>query len=179
MCTQGGYPANTSCIHFGANQEISLTDAGAILTAMEFLQVLVFFICVMVLQGQTYSVQAKSAKTITAISDYSIMVKGIPPDTTQAEIVEHFNRLYPLDKPDHRGRPPLEGARPVATSEHNKDESLIGTWIAECVLHKAIGSFISSFKDKQHVTEKVRANSIQHCIQLICLFLSCIVAEPR
>ncbi len=92
----GGYAANTTCIHFGYNNELSIGDAGSILTAMEFLQIAVFFVAVIYLQKQVFSVRAKSNNLVTAISDYSITVRNIPPDTTEAQLIKHFNDLYQL-----------------------------------------------------------------------------------
>eukprot|EP01034_Spumella_vulgaris_P032925 gene32925-40642_t len=49
----------------------------------------------------------------------------------------------------------LADARPLETTEFNQDGMLVGTWVAECIIHKSIGAFISAFKDKQHVMEKL------------------------
>ena len=33
-------------------------------------------------------------------SDYSVLVRGLPKDVTEAEILQHFHGLYDLGKPD-------------------------------------------------------------------------------
>ena len=61
--------------------------------------------------------------------------------------MKHFSDLYALDKRDWRGRPVVEDAVPVdncANSGGNKIH--MHTWVADCILHKGIGGFISSFK---------------------------------
>ncbi len=82
--------------------ELSITDAGSILTAMEFLQVAVFMIAVFYLQGKVFSVAGQSAKLVTAISDYAVVVRDIPPDVTELELVTHFNGLYSLATNDYK-----------------------------------------------------------------------------
>jgi hypothetical protein len=75
QCFSGSYAANTTCIHFGNNNELSISDAQSILTAMEFCQLAVFFIAVFYMQSRVFSVAGRAAKTVTAISDYSIIVR--------------------------------------------------------------------------------------------------------
>lgn len=50
----------------------------------------------------------------------------------------------------------MESAQPVREL-HNSggNELFLGTWVAECVLHKGIGAFISDFKNKAHVMDKM------------------------
>ena len=44
----------------------------------------------------------------TTTSDFSVEIyKGLPPDTTEDEVLEHFSSLYCLDKVDIRGRPAI------------------------------------------------------------------------
>ena len=38
------------------------------------------------------------------LGDYAAVVRDIPADTSVDEIIAHFNALYPLDKPDWKGK---------------------------------------------------------------------------
>jgi hypothetical protein len=48
--------------------------------------------------------------------------------------------------------------RPVVNAENSGDRSYVGTWVAECIIHKSVGAFISSFRDQQHLMEKLKKN---------------------
>lgn len=51
-------------------------------------------------------------KETTTASDYSVLItSGIPKDVRVEELIEHFDRLYFLDKPDHLGRPTVKTLR--------------------------------------------------------------------
>lgn len=38
--------------------------------------------------------------SVITASDYAVFVQGLPRDATEEEILEHFNQLYDLRKPD-------------------------------------------------------------------------------
>jgi hypothetical protein len=104
---------NDTCIHLVGDTELPLSAAGTILTFFEMLQILVFFLTVGYLRWRTTSISSELSKSMTSVTDYSIMVQDIPTDTTADQLISHFNGLYPLDKMDWAKRPPLAGARPV------------------------------------------------------------------
>eukprot|EP01038_Epipyxis_sp_PR26KG_P012379 gene12379-16606_t len=145
--------SNETCIKIGGSIEISLIDAGGIMTACEFLQVIIFLLVMFHLYRKVISIEGK--KLDTAISDYSIQVKGIPSNTTEKELLHHFSNLYQLNKPDWRGRPALEDASPVDSFENCGNPVTLNSWVAECTVHKKIGKFISAFKNQQHLMEKL------------------------
>lgn len=153
-CTAGAYAFNDTCIHYGES-EINVTDAANIMTAMEFIQALVFIFGIVYLQNKSFSVSGKASKLQTSISDYSVMVHNIPPDTKDWQLLQHFSDLYALDRVDWKGRPAIEGAHPVQQCDNTNNPMHLNTWVAECTLHKGIGSFITSFKDKQYLMEKL------------------------
>jgi hypothetical protein len=153
-CTSGSYAYNETCIHYG-DSEISVTDAANVMTAMEFIQIFVFLFGILYLQQKVYSVSGRAAKTQTSISDYTVEVHNIPADTKDWQILQHFSDLYALDKPDYKYRPAVDGAHPVVDCDNTGNAMHCGTWVAECTLHKGIGPFISSFKDKQYLMEKL------------------------
>eukprot|EP01031_Cornospumella_fuschlensis_P033830 gene33830-40931_t len=151
-CESSSYATGEVCLHINDN-EISMTDAANIITAMEFLQIVTFFIGVVYLYMKSVSVTGRTAKSATCISDYTIMVTGIPTDTSDQELIDHFNKLYQLKEKDFMNRPALEDAQPVDNTGYTDEAYLRGTWIAECVVHKGIGGFISAFKSKQHILQ--------------------------
>ncbi|RYY88734.1 hypothetical protein EON63_01905 [archaeon] len=53
---------------------------------------------------KSVSVTGRTAKSATCISDYTIMVTGIPTDTSDHELIEHFNKLYKLNEKDFMNR---------------------------------------------------------------------------
>jgi RNA recognition motif-containing protein len=153
-CTGSGYAAGETCLQINGN-EVSMSDAANVITAMEFLQIFVFFIGVFHLYRKALSVTGKNSKADASVSDYSVMITGIPADTTEEELITHFNNLYKLDEKDYKNRPPLEGAEPVSDIGNTGDSRFNGLWIAECILHKGIGDFVSTFKNKQHIMERM------------------------
>lgn len=106
-------PTNGTCIHLPNDMELSLTSVGSILTASEILQTFVFFCTLWHIRRKMVSFDEEMSREITSIRDYAIVVHRIPNDTTIEHIISHFSKLYPLDKEDWAGRPPLFGARPV------------------------------------------------------------------
>jgi hypothetical protein len=111
-CTVNIATPGSTCIHFYGN-EITSINASYIITAFELLQVIIFYFVLMFLRSKTKTFKLSTERQVCSVTDYSIMCRNVPPDCTEEMLVGHFSRLYPLDKPDWRGRPPLEGAKPV------------------------------------------------------------------
>lgn len=153
-CTSGNYAYNETCIHYG-DSEMTVTEAANIMTAMEWLQIFTFFLGIIYLQQKAFSVNGRNAKSQTSVSDYTVEVHNIPPDTKDWQLLQHFSDLYALDKVDWKHRPTVEGCFPVSEVGNTHNEMHMNTWVAECTLHKGIGSFIASFKDKQYLMEKL------------------------
>jgi hypothetical protein len=107
------YNANETCISLPGNQEISLSAVGSILTIMEILQAFAFFCTIWHLKRRLKAVLAELSKDVTSVTDYAVMIRNLPKDTTEEELIAHFSNLYPLDKPDWKNRPVLNGAAPV------------------------------------------------------------------
>jgi RNA recognition motif-containing protein len=153
QCKTAVHSFNETCLHFNG-YEVTMTNAANVITAMEFLQICVFFIGVFHLYRKALSTTGRT-KSEASVTDFSVMVTNIPPDTSDQELIEHFNKLYKLDEPDWKGRPALEGAEVVSHFGNTNEERYSGKWVAECIIHKGIGDFISSFKSKQHVMERM------------------------
>lgn len=86
--------SNASCIIVNDSYEIPTTQAGGLLTAMEFLQIAVFAIGVFHVYRTALSVTGRNAKSETQVSDFSIMVTNLPADITDVEVLDHFSSLY-------------------------------------------------------------------------------------
>jgi len=124
-CTSLPKQYNGTCLHFtgsGAGRtlsaELTLANAGSILTATEFLQCFVFFCVVWHLRRKTHFLKRQMDKNESTVSNYSIFVDHLPKDTTMEQLVAHFTNLYPLDTADWRHRPPVVGAEKVIHSEN-------------------------------------------------------------
>ena len=92
-----------------------MPETVGILTACEILQIISFFCFIFHLSRVTNTIKVEREKLICSVSDYSVIVKNIPSDTTKEELIAHFNSLYPLDEKDWLGRSP------------------VGTWASVCL----------------------------------------------
>mmetsp|Transcript_16932 Transcript_16932/g.25540 ORF Transcript_16932/g.25540 Transcript_16932/m.25540 type:complete len:1258 (+) Transcript_16932:167-3940(+) len=129
--------------------EFSLQSVAGILTVCELLQALVFMAAVWRLKARCNVVRKRTEGRLCSASDYAVRVDNIPPDTTLEQLVDHFSNLYCLDKPDWRGRYPLEDAKPLQHCNNTGKAYHIGTWVAEATVYSEIGSLIRAFKDKK------------------------------
>ena len=149
-CTANIPVNNGTCIHF-YGYELTSLNASYIVTLMEMLQVLLFFCVVLYLRSVMKTFRLKAERQICSITDYAIMLRGIPPDTTDAQLIGHFSRLYPLDRPDWMGRPPVEACLPVDSFGNTDDVMYYNTWVAEANVHRKIGRFVTAFKEQQNL----------------------------
>ena len=151
-CLSGQNGGNyTTCIHVSGN-EYSLLSAAQTLTALEFLQNVIFLAAVAWLSRKVYNSKLTRSNLNFSASDYSIMVENLAPDTTEVDLIKHFSNLYRLDDKDWKGRLKVEELVQVANIENTGNPIFEGTWVAECIVHKKIGKFISSFKGKENLT---------------------------
>jgi len=152
-CTSAKHSANDTCITV-LGHELTLVTAGEVITAMEFLQILVFFGAILYLHFKSEQVSHHAGGSRSCeVSDYSILVQKIPPDTTAMQIITHFTNLYPLDKPDWRNRPPVYGAQVVDHYSNSGDSIHMGTWVAEATIFRRIGSILRVFKDEEDLMQ--------------------------
>jgi hypothetical protein len=151
--TPGTNSSSFQCIHFNG-YELSFPDAAAVLTTFEILQITVFLLGVLRLWIIVLKKTTNSSTEIS-VSNYAVMITKLPPETSEKDLIEHFSNLYRLDQRDWKGRPIVVDAKPVEEVGNTGMFLYRGTWIAECIVHKAIGAFISSFKSKQHLMESM------------------------
>ena len=148
---------NGTCIHFQGLAELTLVNAGSILTATEFLQCFVFFCTLWHLSRKTHSLKKLFERIESTVSNYAIFVDHLPSDTTVEQLIAHFTNLYPLDTTDWLGRPPVVGAVKVQACENTGLPVHLNTWVAECTLFKRVGKLIRRFKKMTRLTEQLRA----------------------
>ena len=84
-----------------------MPETVGILTASEIIQILSFFCFIFHLSRVTNTIKAERERLLCSVSDYSVIVKQIPKDTTKEELIHYFNALYPLNEKDWSGRPPV------------------------------------------------------------------------
>lgn len=133
--------------------EFTYVEIANILTVCEIIQVLIFFSGVLYLSRSHSRIKSRLDGRTCSVTDYSIMVENIPPNTTEIDLIQHFSTLYPLDKPDWKGRPPVDLAEPVRNCNNSNRGYHMDTWVAELTIFKKIGSMIRAFKDKQKLTD--------------------------
>ena len=97
---------NGTCIHL-LKYELTMPETVGILTASEIIQILSFFCFIFHLSRVTNTIKAERERLLCSVSDYSVIVKQIPKDTTKEELIHYFNALYPLNEKDWSGRPPV------------------------------------------------------------------------
>ena len=156
MCLNQGKHYNGTCLHIPTFKlEVTFINASYIITACEFVQILIFFITVYHLNKRMHEMTKLYEAKRIVVSSYAVEVKGVPADTSVAELVDHFSALYPLDKPDWRNRPAFLGARPVEHCDNTGVPVYVNSWVAECSLHKKIGKFIRAFEKNQRVNDEL------------------------
>ena len=133
--------------------EFSMLNVANILSVSELLQALVCLAAFVYLVRTQSRMKRRADNRTCSISDYSVMVENISPDTTMEELIEHFSGLYPLDKPDWKNRPGVESAEPLKHSINSGYSAHKGTWVAEATVFTKIGSMIRSFKNKQQLMD--------------------------
>jgi hypothetical protein len=152
LCSSAPENRDMLCFHI-YGLEFSYVQIANILTICELIQVLIFFLGVTYLSRAHKRIKSRLDGRTCSVSDYSIMVENIPSNTTEIELIQHFSNLYPLDRPDWKGRPPVDSAEPVRSCGNSGTSHHLDTWIAELTIFKKIGAMIRSFKSKQKLTE--------------------------
>lgn len=157
QCEPSAYAtSNDTCITVLGSYHLPLSQISLAVTILEVIQVLVFLIAVCHLGCNVRRLEeAKNSKEMTSATDYTVLVSNLPRDTTEIELIQHFSDLYQLEKPDWRGRLPLEDARPVQFCDNSGEPAHVGTWVAECVIHKRVRSFILAGRQLVRMLEKL------------------------
>ncbi len=146
--------ANETCIKIFGN-ELDMLQVADYLTVSEVLQCIMTVFVVWLLARRTVILSAKADVNVCTVTDYSVVVTGLPTVSDHKELLNFFNDLYPLDKVDWRQRPPVSGALPVDSVLNTGNPVYLGTWISELFIFHKMGAFIHAFKAKEKLTNKL------------------------
>jgi hypothetical protein len=156
--------------NFGSSK-IERWRATYMVSGLDFVVSVVFFAAYFRLRNYVDKTNDLVDLQTTTTSDFSVEIyKGLPPDTTEDEVLEHFSSLYCLDKVDIRGRPAIskkgketksvdqEGiVKPVMDVEHvDGDSKYVGKWVAEVTLVKNNGGALLHYLHLSTLQKRVR-----------------------
>lgn len=148
-------PSEDTCVSVGGHL-FTTQSVSFIITVCEALQVLVFLIAVVHFNRCIDAILNRHAETgHPSLRDYSVQVTNLPVNTTVKELLEHFSSLYQLERPDWRGRPPVEGAGPVDTTAFSGDPVFRGTWVAQCVISSRVRELIRDLEKRKHLMRQL------------------------
>ncbi len=146
--------ANETCVNVFGN-ELDMLQVADVLTVSEIIQFILIVVTTILLSRRAFALQQKADVNVCTVTDYAVMIEGLPKVTDHSELVHFFSGLYPLDKPDWRGRPPVSGAVPVSNILNTGDKVYLNTWVAELFVFRKMGAFIHAFMNKQVLTTKL------------------------
>jgi hypothetical protein len=127
--------------------EISSQMICLIVSAFEILQIFAFFAGVRKLRKKYYElINVGTLTRRVSVTDYTVMVEDLPSDFTLEELVTYFSNLYQLSNKDFRGRLPIEDAKTVENCDNSGDLIFMNTWVADCRVVRAVGSYVSLAK---------------------------------
>lgn len=135
--------------------EFSLQAVVNIIAICEILQILVFLLGVRYLRRKLGTVRGSLGTRTCHISDYSVKVENVPPDTSLEQLVAHFSSLYALDRKDWKGRPILDEAETVKVVHNSGNLLFKDTWVADATIFSRIGSMVRAFKSKRQLMENL------------------------
>lgn len=137
-------------------QTFSYGDASFLITLCEVLQIIIFLIVILHLKRKLHHFNNQElTKNTVSVTSYAIYVENLPEEVNEEELVKHFSDLYPLDKQDWKKRPPVEDSRPVQNCDNTGDPIYVNTWVAECILHRAIGDLIVRYKSNEELLKSL------------------------
>jgi len=84
----------TSHITYSARQ------VSGIVTACDFVYVVLFFVLVLFLKGRIAAITERVETSVISARDYTVFVTGLPANVKEEEVAAHFNGLYNLRAPD-------------------------------------------------------------------------------
>ena len=150
-----------TCVH-ALGFMLTSPEAAGLLTLFEVLQVLAFLCFVLHLRRRVMEIaaarHAQDAAGRVKLSDYTVVVRGVPHGTTEEELVGFFSQLYPLDVPDWKQRPAVADAHPVESTDHHEMPFYKGTWVAECSIYYSKAHFLRLYKEQHRVMKRLFRN---------------------
>lgn len=71
-----------------------------VISGLDLVNTFFFVAFIAWLKYQLRNMSKEADKRFVTVANYAIYVEGLPPDTTESEVREHFDRLYQLKSPD-------------------------------------------------------------------------------
>ena len=97
-------------------------------------------------------------KSVVEAADYSILIKGLPPDAIDTEIIDHFSDLYNLQHVDWKGRMcPKPMLYPVGVYGNTCDVAYYEKWVAELAIANPAGKTINKLQSRAFLVTSLRA----------------------
>ncbi len=164
---------------------IKATHASYLISACDLLSCLLFVATWLWLVWKHDQLKkAKSLDVVVSAEDYAVHVRGLPPDATEAEIVEHFNGLYAINggqdwtwpgnvwglfnaKPYQRGPdsivdiagrvigPSLAPVDAPLPAHAHQPSIYKGSWVVEAVVAHPMGTLIRRFRSLEKLSQKL------------------------
>ncbi len=145
-------------------------------SALDVLNTFVFIAFIFWVQQAARTLVQQADERCVSPSDYAVLVEGLPFDSTEGQIREHFSNLYQLREPDWswegyfwKKRPrqppqPVAGLgdqallpEPVKEPLPGLSSDYIGSWVCEITLVRSSdGRVIQHCLDKRHIQEKLQ-----------------------
>lgn len=152
-CTNKSY-LSSECIRI-FNVEVLLTQVADIITAFEFLQIIAYYLTIIHLSRTISRLTLLAEKHNASISDYSVMVTGLPKDTNIEMLIRHFSQLYQLKSYDWRQRPPLAGAEMTTHIENSNNILFRDTWIADIYIYRKISYLLKTYMHEEKLLKQL------------------------
>ena len=95
----------TDVMNFGSLANFTPLQASELVSAFDFMTSLIVFLYLLYIRHYLLKIEREVKFEAALASSYTIEISdGLPEDTTETELIEHFSRLYALNKIDFRGR---------------------------------------------------------------------------
>ena len=86
-----------------ANSTSGMSDPRVVSYAISLLDVfntLIFIVFLNWVQAAVDRVSRRANVRFVTAADYAVFVEGLPPDATKQQVLDHFDALYQLERPD-------------------------------------------------------------------------------
>lgn len=85
---------------FAGSSTYASKDIGLGIAVMDLVASVVFLLFIALFRGKLELMTMLSEGNVVTSSHYTVMVRGLPPDATEFEVLQHFNDLYDLASDD-------------------------------------------------------------------------------
>lgn len=164
----------TKTILFG--NELASEEVTYIISFFDFCSAMFFLLFIFFYKFRITALIDEVDEGVISPQDFGVFVTGLPKDAQKTEILDHFDKLYALDKPDfeHKGacgclriggkklRPPAptwDGSvlKPNADVGNSGDPMYMGKWVCEVNIARKDGAVIRKFLAQKKLLKKLAA----------------------